>query len=96
MRRRSNERTVAGVPKNRAADRLIRKGDGLQTVEDQVVGRVLDGADLLHDDVLLALQFLRIERRIGQDVGQDIERERHVGLEHARIIGGGLDRWSRR
>ena len=64
----------------------------LQLVEHEVVGRVLGRADLLHDDVLLALQLLRIEGRIGQDVGQHVERERHVGLEHARVIGGGFDR----
>ena len=75
---------------DRTADRLAGIRRLLQPVEHEVVGRVLGGADLLHDHVLLALQFLRIERRLGQDVGQHVERERHVGLEHARVIGGGL------
>ena len=49
------------------------------------------GADLLHDDVLLAREFFRLEGRIGEDVGEHIERERHVGAQHARVIGRGLD-----
>ena len=60
-------------------------------VEDEIVGRVLGGADLLHDHVLLARELVGVEGRIGEDVGEHVERERHVGLEHARVIGGGLD-----
>ena len=52
-------------------------------LEHDVVGRVLRRADLLHDHVLLALELVGLEGRIGEDVGQDIERQRHVGLEHA-------------
>ena len=65
---------------DRAADRLIREGDRLQIFEHQIVGRVLDRADLLHDDVLLARDLVGIEGGRRQDVGQDVERERHVGL----------------
>ena len=78
-------------PQDRAADRLVRKRRLLQPLEHQIVGRILGGADLLHDHVLLALQLLRIERRIGQDVGENVERERHVGREHARVISRALD-----
>ena len=59
-------------------------------LENQIVGRVGDGADLLNDDVLLAQQLVAVEGRLGQDVGEHVERQRHVGLEHARIIGGVL------
>ena len=79
-----------GGAENRAAERLIGKGDLLQMLENQVVGRVGDGADLLNDDVLLAQQLVAVEGRLGQDVGEHIERQRHVGLEHARVIGGVL------
>ncbi len=61
-------------------------------LEHDVVGRVLRGTDLLHDDVLLALQLVRLEGGIGEDVGEHVERERHVGLQHPRIIGRGLGR----
>ena len=56
-------------------------------LEDEIVGRVGDGADLLDDDVLLAREFVAVEGRLGQDVGEHVERERHVGLEHAGVIG---------
>ena len=56
----------------------------------EIVGRVGDGADLLHDHVLLAQHFVAVEGRLGEDVGKHVERQRHVGLEHARVIGGGL------
>ena len=76
---------------DRAADRLVRERHLLQVLEDQVVGRVLGRADLLHDDVLLARELFRLEGRIGEDVGQHVERERHVGAQHARIVGGAFD-----
>ena len=50
-------------------------------LEHQIVGRVGDGADLLNDDVLLAQQLLAVEGRLGQNVGEHVERQRHVGLE---------------
>ena len=67
-------------PKDRPADRLVRPGGGGQEVEDEVVRRVLDRADLLHDDVLLALEFDRVELAVGQDVADDVERERRRPL----------------
>ena len=60
-------------------------------LEDDVVGRVFAGADFLQDDVLLAGEIVRIERRLGQNIRQHVERERHVRLQHARIIGRCLD-----
>ena len=96
MRAGLNERTVSGVPRIERPTGWLGKRGFVQTLEHQIVGRRLRlGADLLHDDVLLAAQFFRIEGRLGQDVGQHVERERHVGLEHAGIIGGRFRRWSR-
>ena len=76
--------------KDRAAERLVGKGHDLQMLENQIVGRIGDGADFLHDDVLLAQKFLAVEGRLGKNVGEYVECERHVGLEHARVIGGVL------
>ena len=42
-----------------AADRLVAEGRLGEAVEDDVVGRVVRGADLLQDDVLLALELVR-------------------------------------
>ena len=76
---------------DRAADRLVRIGDRLQIFENQIVGRILNRADLLDDDVLLARDLVGIEGGSGQDVRQHVEGERHVGLQGARIIGRHLD-----
>ena len=73
-----------------AAERLVGKGFCLQVLEHQIVGRVGDGADLLDDDIVLAQQLLAIESRLRKNVGQHVERQRHVGLEYPRVIGGGL------
>ena len=77
---------------NRSPHRLTGKGDLLQPVPDEIVRGILGRTDLLHDHVLLALQLLRIKCRIGEDVGEDIERKRHVGAQNAGIIGGRLGR----
>ena len=76
---------------NRAADRLAREGGRLQVLEHEVVGGILDGADLLDDDVLFAVDLVGVEARMRQDVGEHVEPERDVGLEHARVIGRHLD-----
>ena len=87
----SNERTVSGVPRIERPIGWSGNVMRLQVFEDEVVGRVFDGADLLHDDVLLARELLRLEGRIGEDVGQHVERKRHVGAQDARVIGRALD-----
>ena len=74
----------------RAAERLIGKRDGLQMLENKIVGRVGDRANLLHDDILLKRKFVAGEGRLGQNVSQHVERQRHIGFEHARVIGGAL------
>jgi hypothetical protein len=37
---------------------------------------------------LLAEHLFAFERRVGKYVGKYIERQRHVGFEHACVIGG--------
>jgi len=70
------------------AERLVGKRDELQMLENEIVGRIGDCADLLYDDVLLAQQFLAIERRLGKDIGEHVQRQRYIGFEDARVIGG--------
>ena len=65
---------LAGA-EDRAADRLVRPGGGGEKIEHEIVGRVLDRADLLQDDVLLALEFVRVELAVGEDVADDVERK---------------------
>ena len=61
-------------------------------VEDDVVGRVVGLADLLQDHGALALHLLGLEGRVLQDVGEDVERQRHILLEHLGVIGRALAR----
>jgi hypothetical protein len=61
-------------------------------LEHDVVGRVLRSADLLHDHALLALELVGHEGGIGEDVGEHVERQRHIRLHHPRVIGGGFSR----
>src|SRR5580700_8607888 len=79
-----------GGAEDGAAERLLRESDGVQMLEYQIVRGVGDGADLLDDDALLAGDLLAVEGGIGQDIGEHVQRQRYVGLEHARIIGRGL------
>ncbi len=71
-----------------AADRLVGIGRGLEMVEDDVVGCVDRLGDLLHHHFLLARQLIAVEGRVLQDVGQDVEGQRHVFLQHLGVIGG--------
>ena len=80
-----------GRAEDRAADRLVAERGFGETVEDDVVGRVVRGADLLQDHVLLALELLGVELGLGQDVGKDVDGQRHVVAQHAGVEGGRLD-----
>jgi len=75
---------------NRPADGLVAKGSAREIVEHHVIGNVVGGADLLHDHVLLARQFLLVEGGAGEDIGQDINREGYVILQDPGVIGRGL------
>ncbi len=79
-----------GGAENGTAERMLGPCPPLQQVEDQIVGRVVRGGDLLQDHVALALQLLPIEHRIDEDVGQHIESQPPVVLENPRVIGGVL------
>ncbi|QTK79369.1 hypothetical protein AT6N2_C1661 [Agrobacterium tumefaciens] len=81
-----------GRAEDRAADRLVAIGDAGEIVEDHVVRRVGRSADFLEDDVFLALQFVFVEQRFRQDIGKDIDGERHMVLEDAGIIRCGFRR----
>jgi hypothetical protein len=79
-----------------AADRLVTERRLREAVEDDIVGRVVGRTDLLQDHMLLALELGRIEFRIGQDIGKDVDGQWHIVLEHPRIerrrldAGGGI------
>ena len=53
---------------------------------DQIVGRILDHLDLFDDHFLLALDVVRGQRRVEDDVGEDVEGERQVLIEHLDVV----------
>ena len=53
--------TVSGVPRIGRPSGWLGEGGLHEAVEDEIVRRVLDGADLLQDDALLALELVRVE-----------------------------------
>ena len=71
---------------HRPPHRLVGKGALLEIIEDDVVGRVVGLPDLLQDDGALAFEFGRIEGRVQQDVGENVERERQILLQHLGVI----------
>jgi len=76
---------------NGPAERLVGKGGGLQVFEDEIVGGIGDCTDLLHNDILLQQEIVAGECRFGENVGKDVDRQRHVGFEHASEIGRAFD-----
>src|SRR5262249_21081501 len=78
-----------------APDRLTCEGDLLQPVPDEIIRRILGSSDLLYDHILLASELLGIECRIGENIGQYVERERNVRPQYARVVRGGFDRSGR-
>lgn len=81
-----------GHAEDRAADGLVGIGHLLQPVEDDVVGGVQRLADFLQDDAALHLDLSGVEGGMQHDVRQQVQRQRHVGGQHAGVIGRHLAR----
>src|SRR5213596_2779054 len=84
--------TVHGLARaeDRASERMALPELCGEEVMDQVVGRVLHHLDLLEHNRLFALELLGVEDRVQEDVGQEIDRERQVLVEHLDIEAGVL------
>src|SRR5579883_754137 len=72
--------------------RLIGKGALLEEIEDDVVGRIVGLSDFLEDDGALAVELGRIEDRVLENVGEDVDRQRDILFQHLGVIGGVLAR----
>ena len=70
-----------------APQRLPRIGGGLEMVEDDVVGGVGGLADFLKHHRALPDQFLAVEDRVLEHVGDEVERQRRVVVQDLGIIG---------
>src|SRR5207248_1573182 len=61
-------------------------------VEHLIVGGVFDGVDLFEHHLALELQVAGAQHGIADEVGEHVEGARQVGVEHARVKGGGVAR----
>ena len=84
-------RHARGRAEDGAAERLAGESRVLDEVVDDVVRAVAGGGDLLENHLALALQLVIGIERVLQDVGQDIERDADVVLEHAGVVEGGVE-----
>ncbi len=75
---------------DRPAERVILPELADEDLVDQVVRRVLHHADLFEDDAPLHLDVGLREARAEDDVGQQIERDVDLLVEHVRVEGGVL------
>ena len=57
-------------------------------LEHEVVRRVGDPADLLQNHIALGLQVARAQQRPTHQVGEDLDRQRQIGVEHMSLIAG--------
>ena len=88
-----NDSTVSRVPRIGRPSGWSSQKPCVKSSCTQIVGRVLDHLDLFDDDLLLALDVFGGERRIADDVGEDVDGERQVLVEDldvvARVFLGG-------
>ncbi len=73
------------LAEDRPAHRLVGISGRLKVIEDDVVGRVARLSDFLQHNLTFALELVLFERRSREDVGKNVERERHVVLQNARV-----------
>ena len=59
-------------------------------LEDEIVRRVGDAVDLFENDVPLGLEIALAEQRPADQVGEDVHRQREVGVEHVGLVAGGV------
>src|SRR6185312_7085479 len=76
---------------DRPADRLVRPGGRGDEIEHQVVGRIVDRPDLLDDDILFPFELVGIERAVGEEVADHVERESGVAPQNPSEVARPLD-----
>ena len=57
-------------------------------LEDEVVRRVGDAVDLLQNDVAFRLEIALPEQRVADQIGEDLDRQREVGVEDVGLVAG--------
>ena len=76
------------LAQDRPAQRLAFKDRGLEMVEHDVVGRVSYLPQFLQHHLALALQLGRFEGRVGENVPDHVQSQRHIFLQHPGMEGG--------
>ena len=75
-----------------ASDRAVAVDSQLEGVVDRVRGRILPHCQLVEDDAALQREIFLVEARVGDHVGQRLDRHVEVRVAHACPIGGVLAR----
>jgi hypothetical protein len=57
-------------------------------LEDQVIGSVGDAVDLLENHVSFRLQIALAEEGAANQISEDLDRQRQIGVEHVSLIAG--------
>ncbi len=83
-----NDSTVSLRPENRAPERVTLPEVLREELVDEIVRRVLDHLDLFEDHLLLALDLVGRECRTKHDVGEQVDRERQMLVEHLDVVAG--------
>ena len=73
-----------------ASDRAVAVDGQLEGVVDRVCGRVLPHRQFVEDDAALHREIYLVEARVGDHVGQRLNRHVEVRVAHARPVGGVL------
>ena len=61
-------------------------------IEDLVIRRVFDRADLFEHDLSLEREIAVPQQRPAHHVGEDVERACEIGIQHARVVRGRIAR----
>jgi hypothetical protein len=75
---------------DRPAQRSVAVQRDGEFVVHEVGGIVVAHGDLFEDHAALGVDVLRIDQRGGHHVGDDVDRQRQILVEHPRVVAGVL------
>src|SRR4051812_33817587 len=75
---------------NRAPQRCVRPDGARERVVDRIARVVVVHGDLFEDHAALAVDVVRYEQRRRDHVADDVDGERHVDVQHPRVVAGVL------
>ena len=81
---------LAAVPEHGAPERAVAQGGAGEDVVHQVGGIVLVHGDLFEDDPAFGLDVVLAQQRRRHHVGDDVDRQRQIPIEHPRVVAGVL------